>query len=259
MTPDETLSIRPLRGFPEVTPGTSLSAMIVAAAQDVHDGDIFVVTSKIVSKAEGRIISAARRAEALADETVRIVASRAVDGILVTQIVENRLGMVSAAAGIDASNAPEGTILLLPEDPDASARKIAAELRELLGVFVGVIISDTLGRPWREGQTDCAIGAGGVRVIEDLRGSTDAEGRSLVVTAPCVGDELAAAADLVKKKTSRNPVALVRGRGDLVGELDLPGARSIVRPSDRDMFRVGTDEAWRAGFNAGLAATEREL
>ncbi|WP_311879090.1 coenzyme F420-0:L-glutamate ligase [Microbacterium forte] len=254
----ESLLIRPLLGFPEVVPGTDIAAMIAAAAGEIHDGDIFVVTSKIVSKAEGRVIPAENRALALAEETVRIVASRVSDGVLVTQIVENRLGIVAAAAGIDASNAPEGSILLLPKDPDASARDIAARLRELLSASVGVIISDTMGRPWREGQTDCAIGAGGVRVIEDLRGSVDAEGRSLVVTAPCVADELAAAADLVKGKTSRNPVALVRGRSDLVGGLDLPGARSIVRPRDKDMFRLGADEAWRDGFAAGRAATEAQ-
>ena len=117
-------------------------------------------------------------------------------------------------------------------------------LRLQLGVEVGVIISDTLGRAWREGQTDSAIGAGGVHVFEDLRGQTDAEGRSLVVTMPCVADELAAAADLVKGKASRMPVAVVRGRADLVGSLELPGARSIVRDPERDMFRLGADEAY---------------
>ena len=159
--------------------------------------------------------------------------------------------MVSAAAGVDASNTPEGTILLLPEDPDASARALAAGLRERLGVRVGVLVSDTLGRAWRDGQTDHAIGAGGVHVIEDLRGETDAEGRPLVVTMPCVADELAAAADLVKGKAARRPVAVVRGRADLVGSLDLPGARSIVRPLERDMFRLGADEAYAEGFAAG--------
>ncbi len=171
-----------------------------------------------------------------------------------TRIVENRLGIISAAAGVDASNTPHGTVLLLPEDPDASAREIAAGLRTLLGVEVGVIVSDTLGRAWREGQTDSAIGAGGVHVFEDLRGQTDAEGRPLVVTMPCVADELASAADLVKGKASRRPVAVVRGRADLVGSLDLPGARSIVRDSARDMFRLGADEAYADGFAAGAAS-----
>jgi coenzyme F420-0:L-glutamate ligase/coenzyme F420-1:gamma-L-glutamate ligase len=127
-------------------------------------------------------------------------------------------------------------------------------VRERLGIEVGVIVSDTLGRAWRDGQTDAAIGAAGVQVIEDLRGQTDAEGRPLVVTMPCVADELASAADLVKGKASRRPIAVVRGRADLVGSLDLPGARSIVRPLERDMFRVGADEAWAEGFAAGLAS-----
>ncbi|WP_344684187.1 coenzyme F420-0:L-glutamate ligase, partial [Microbacterium terrae] len=151
-------------------------------------------------------------------------------------------------------NTPDGTILLLPVDPDASARAIAAGLRARLGVEVGVIVSDTLGRAWRDGQTDHAIGAGGVRVFEDLRGTTDAEGRPLTVTLPCVADELAAATDLVKGKAARLPVAVVRGRADLVGPLDLPGARSIVRALETDMFRQGADEAYADGFAAGAAS-----
>ena len=164
----------------------------------------------------------------------------------------------SAAAGVDASNTPEGTVLLLPEDPDASARALAAGLRASTGARVGVLITDTLGRAWREGQTDHAIGAAGVHVFEDLRGTTDAEGRPLVVTLPCVADELAAATDLVKGKAARRPVAVVRGRGDLVGDLDLPGARSIVRPAERDMFALGSDEAYAAGFAAGSTAGRAE-
>ncbi|MFE7845822.1 coenzyme F420-0:L-glutamate ligase [Microbacterium sp. NPDC057407] len=249
------LTVWPLAGIPEITPGTDLVSVIAdAAAGGLADGDILVVTSKIVSKAEGRIVAADDREDAITAETVRVVATRPTPGGHVTRIVQNRLGMVSAAAGVDASNTPEGTILLLPEDPDASARAIAAGLRERLGVEVGVLVSDTLGRAWREGQTDHAIGAGGVHVFEDLRGGTDAEGRALVVTMPCVADELAAAADLVKGKAARLPVAVVRGRGDLVGSLDLPGARSIVRPLERDMFRLGTDEAYAEGFAAGAAS-----
>ena len=136
----------------------------------------------------------------------------------------------------------------------ASARALAAGLRERLGVRVGVIVSDTLGRAWREGQTDAAIGAGGVHVFEDLRGQTDAEGRPLVVTMPCVADELASAADLVKRKAAGRPVAVVRGRAELVGDLDLPGARSIVRPAERDMFHTGAAEAYAAGYAAGAAS-----
>lgn len=249
------LQVWALDGIPEITPGTDLVEVIAGSvAESLADGDILVVTSKIVSKAEGRIFAAADREDAITAETERVVASRPTPNGGVTRIVQSRLGIVSAAAGVDASNTPEGTILLLPEDPDASARLIAAGLRERLGVRVGVLISDTLGRAWREGQTDHAIGAGGVHVFEDLRGSVDAEGRPLVVTMPCVADELAAAADLVKGKVDRRPVAVVRGRADLVGPLDLPGARSIVRPLERDMFRLGADEAYAEGFAAGAAS-----
>lgn len=254
------LTIWPLDGIPEIEAGTDLVDVIArASGDDLRDGDILVVTSKIVSKAEDRFVTADDREDAITSETERVVASRTSPTGATIRIVQNRLGIVSAAAGVDASNTPHGTVLLLPVDPDASARAIAAGLRELLGVEVGVIVSDTLGRAWREGQTDHAIGAGGVHVIEDLRGGTDAEGRPLVVTMPCVADELAAAADLVKGKAARLPVAVVRGRSDLVGDLDLPGARSIVRPLERDMFRLGADEAFAEGYAAGFrAANEGE-
>lgn len=249
------LQVWALAGIPEVREGDDLVALIAAACgTSLRDGDIVVVTSKIVSKAEGRFMRADDREEAIAAETVRVVATRETPSGHLTRIVENRLGVVSAAAGVDASNTPAGTVLLLPLDPDASARAIAAGLRDRLGAHVGVLVTDTLGRAWREGQTDHAIGAGGVRVFEDLRGRTDAEGRPLVVTMPCVADELAAAADLVKGKASRLPVAIVRGRGDLVGPLDLPGARSIVRPAENDMFRLGADEAYARGYASGRAA-----
>lgn len=249
------LQIWPLRGIPEVTAQSDLVALIAdAAGGTLADGDILVVTSKIVSKAEGRMIAADDREDAITAETVRVVASRTSESGHTTRIVENKLGIVAAAAGVDASNTPQGTVLLLPVDPDASAREIATGLRARLGVRVGVIVSDTLGRAWREGQTDAAIGAAGVHVFEDLRGATDAEGRPLVVTMPCVADELAAATDLVKGKATRLPVAVVRGRADLVGDLDLPGARSIVRDPERDMFRRGADEAYADGFAAGAAS-----
>ncbi|MCK6065905.1 MULTISPECIES: coenzyme F420-0:L-glutamate ligase [Microbacterium] len=249
------LQVWALEGIGEVAPGTDLVELIAEAARgELQDGDIVVVTSKIVSKAEDRFVVADDREAAITAETVRVVASRTSPTGHVTRIVENRLGMVSAAAGVDASNTPQGTVLLLPEDPDASARALAAGLRERTGALVGVLISDTLGRAWREGQTDAAIGAGGVQVFEDLRGGADAEGRPLVVTMPCVADELASAADLVKGKAARLPVAVVRGRADLVGALDLPGARAIVRPAERDMFRLGADEAYAAGLADGAAS-----
>ncbi|MCD1269015.1 coenzyme F420-0:L-glutamate ligase [Microbacterium sp. MEC084] len=252
------LTVWPLTGIPEITVGTDLVEVIATAldgsAEPLRDGDILVVTSKIVSKAEGRFVEADDREDAITAETVRVVATRTSESGHVTRIVENRLGIVSAAAGVDASNTPEGTVLLLPVDPDASARAIAEGLRERLGVGVGVLVSDTLGRAWRDGQTDHAIGAGGVHVFEDLRGTTDAQGRPLHVTLPCVADELCAAADLVKGKATGLPVAVVRGRGDLVGPLDLPGARIIPRTGPRDMFRLGADEAYAEGYAAGSAA-----
>jgi len=246
------LQIWALDGLPEVAAGDDLVTLIADAAGDtLRDGDILVVTSKIVSKAEGRSIPADDREDAITAETVRVVASRTSPTGHTTRIVENRLGIIAAAAGVDASNTPHGTVLLLPADPDASARDLAAGLRARLGVTVGVLVSDTMGRAWREGQTDAAIGAAGVLVFEDLRGQTDAEGRPLVVTMPCVADELCAAADLVKGKSERRPVAVVRGRADLVGSLDLPGARSIIRPPERDMFHTGADEAYAQGYAAG--------
>lgn len=245
------LTIMPVLGIPEIHPGDELVGLIATAFPDLQEGDILVVTSKIMSKAEGRILAAEDRMAAIESETARVVAVSADERV---RIVESRLGIIAAAAGVDASNTPAGTVLLLPEDPDASARRLAEGLRRTTGREVGVIVSDTLGRAWRDGQTDSAIGAAGVRVFEDLRGSTDSAGRPLVVTLPCVADELAAAADLVKGKTTGVPVAVVRGRADLVGDLDLPGARSIVRERERDLFHTGSRESWEAGYAAGAAS-----
>jgi coenzyme F420-0:L-glutamate ligase / coenzyme F420-1:gamma-L-glutamate ligase len=252
------LQVWALEGIGEITPGADLVEVVHrAAGGSLRHGDIVVVTSKIVSKAEGRIVAADDREEAITAETVRIVATRTHPSGHTTRIVQNRLGIVSAAAGVDASNTPLGTVLLLPEDPDASARRLAEGLRRATGADVGVIVTDTLGRAWRDGQTDVAIGAAGVTVFEDLRGTTDAEGRPLVVTLPCVADEIASAAELVKGKATGRPVAVVRGRADLVGPLDLPGARTIVRDLARDMFRLGTDEAYAEGYASGAASTDR--
>lgn len=248
-----TLTVLPVPGIGEIVAGDDLATIIGDALPELVDGDILAVTSKIVSKAEGRTIVAADREDAITAETVRVVATRE-HAKGVTRIVENRLGLVLAAAGVDSSNTPEGTVLLLPEDPDASAHALATALRERFGVRVGVVISDTLGRPWRQGQTDVAIGAAGIHVLHDLRGTTDAAGRRLEVTVAAVADEIAAAADLVKGKTSQVPVAIVRGLGELVGDLDLPGAAAIVRSPEEDMFRLGTEEAWREGYEAGLVA-----
>ncbi|WP_205649376.1 coenzyme F420-0:L-glutamate ligase [Agromyces sp. LHK192] len=249
-------SVDGVEGIGEIEPGADLAA-ILAAVADLEDGDILVVTSKIVSKAEGRIVEAADREQAITDETVRVVATREYEGG-VTRIVENRQGIIGAAAGVDASNAPDGTVLLLPVDPDASARALATGLRALTGKHVGVILSDTLGRPWRDGQTDIAIGAAGVHVFDDLRGQVDAAGKPLMVTMPCVADELAGAGELVKGKSAGVPVAIVRGLGHYVGALDLPGARSIQRPADRDLFRIGADEAYDEGYRAGFEESSAE-
>ncbi|MFD9428160.1 MULTISPECIES: coenzyme F420-0:L-glutamate ligase [unclassified Streptomyces] len=243
-----------LPGMPEVRAGDDLAKLITAVEPGLVDGDVLLVTSKIVSKAEGRIVEAADREAAIDAETVRVVARR---GTL--RIVENRQGLVMAAAGVDASNTPAGTVLLLPEDPDASARAIRDGLRDTLGVEIGVVVTDTFGRPWRTGLTDVAIGASGVRVLDDLRGGTDAYGNPLSATVVATADELAAAGDLVKGKAAGLPVAVVRGLPHVVvgsGDTD-QGARALVRGAADDMFRLGTSEAVREAV--GLRRTVREF
>ncbi|MEV7197817.1 coenzyme F420-0:L-glutamate ligase [Streptomyces sp. NPDC093510] len=242
-------------GLPEVHEGDDLAKLIAAAEPTLADGDVVLVTSKIVSKAEGRIVEATDREAAIDDETVRVVARR---GAL--RIVENRQGLVMAAAGVDASNTPAGTVLLLPTDPDASARAVREGLRGALGVDVGVIVTDTFGRPWRAGLTDVAIGAAGVRVLDDLRGGEDAYGNPLSATVVATADELAAAGDLVKGKAAGLPVAVVRGLPHVVRDApgegaehegaehegaEDEGARALVRDARDDMFRLGTSEAVR--------------
>ncbi|MFG2716019.1 coenzyme F420-0:L-glutamate ligase [Streptomyces goshikiensis] len=230
--------VRAVPGIPEVRPGDDLAELIAAAAPGLRDGDVLLVTSKIVSKAEGRIVRADSREDAIDAETVRVVARR---GPL--RIVENRQGLVMAAAGVDASNTEPGTVLLLPEDPDASAAAIRAGLRAALSVDVGVVVTDTFGRPWRTGLTDVAIGAAGVRVLDDLRGAADAHGNPLSATVVATADELAAAGDLVKGKAAGLPVAVVRGLAHVLGEGRV--AAELVRAPGDDMFRLGTSEAVR--------------
>lgn len=240
-------------GIPEVRAGDDLAKLIAAAEPGLVDGDVLLVTSKIVSKAEGRIVEAADREAAIDAETVRVVARR---GTL--RIVENRQGLVMAAAGVDASNTAAGTVLLLPEDPDASARAIRDGLRDTLGVETGVVITDTSGRPWRNGLTDVAIGAAGVRVLDDLRGGTDGYGNPLSATVVATADELAAAGDLVKGKAAGLPVAVVRGLPHVVSRVDDDsGARALVRGAADDMFRLGTSEAVREAVT--LRRTVREF
>jgi coenzyme F420-0:L-glutamate ligase/coenzyme F420-1:gamma-L-glutamate ligase len=231
------ISVSGIPGIPEVSPGDDLGAMIsdalAASGLDLRDGDILVVTSKVISKTEGRTVTASR-ADAIAAETVRVVARRGE-----TTIVQTRHGFVMAAAGVDASNTAPGTVVLLPVDPDESARRLRKALHARTGVRVGVIVTDTMGRAWRAGQTDTAVGAAGVLPVRDHRGQTDAFGNTLEVTIAAVADEIAAAGDLVKGKALQIPVALVRGLSALVTDEDGPGARAIVRNSAEDMFRLG--------------------
>nr|WP_308130239.1 coenzyme F420-0:L-glutamate ligase [Kitasatospora aureofaciens] len=233
------VEIFPVAGLPEVEAGADLGALL-AKAGTYEDGDILLVTSKIVSKAEGRLLHAADREAAIDAETVRVVARRGP-----ARIVENRNGFVMAAAGVDASNTAPGTVLLLPEDPDASARALRARLQRLTGRRLAVVVTDTFGRPWRNGLTDVAIGAAGLPVLEDHRGRTDSHGNELALTVTATADELAAAADLVKGKATGVPVAVVRGLGHLVTTEDGEGTRPLVRPAADDMFRLGTSEALR--------------
>lgn len=230
------LDVRGVRGLPEVSPGDDLAELIAAAEPGLRDGDVLVITSKIVSKAEGRTFPGDRE-DAIDAETERVVARRAP-----TRIVQTRHGFVLAAAGVDASNTRPGSVLLLPEDPDASARRIRAGLRSRLGVTVAVVVSDTFGRPWRVGLTDVAIGAAGVDALDDLRGGTDAYGNPLEATVTAVVDEVASAGELVKGKLEGVPVAVVRGLERLVTENDGAGVRPLLRPADEDMFRYGPRE-----------------
>lgn len=225
-------------GVPEVRAGDDLAALVLAGL-DLCDGDVVVVTSKVVSKAEGRVRTGDREG-ALADETVRVVARRGP-----TTIVRTRHGLTMAAAGIDASNVELGSVVLLPVDPDASARALRAALRERTGRNVGVVVTDTAGRAWREGQTDIAIGAAGLLVAEEYAGRTDAHGNPLAVTAPAVADEIAGAAELAQGKLAGRPFALVRGRADLVlpPDQDGSGAVALVRAEGGDLFGYGAREA----------------
>jgi coenzyme F420-0:L-glutamate ligase/coenzyme F420-1:gamma-L-glutamate ligase len=259
------LSAVALTGLPEVTAGDDLAALLLAgcadAGHDLGDGDVVVVSSKVVSKAAGlaarapgrqsvRPFAAATttlRDAAIARETVRVVARRRTPRGL-AQIVQSAAGPVMAAAGVDTSNTTPGTALLLPRDPDASARALRARLRRLGAPEVAVVVSDTAGRPWRVGQTDFALGCAGLRVIDDLRGTPDSSGTLLQVTERAGADEVAALADLVKGKLSCLPAAVVRGLAAYVMSDDGPGARALLRESSSDWFRLGHVEAVRAAL-----------
>jgi coenzyme F420-0:L-glutamate ligase/coenzyme F420-1:gamma-L-glutamate ligase len=238
--------IFPVTGLPEIREGDDLAAL-VAERVTLEDGDVLVVAQKAVSKAEGRVvrlddIEPSSRALELAgdDEDPRrteVILSEAVEIVRIRPpllIVETRHGFICASAGVDASNAPEpGMLVLLPVNPDASAARIRVRVRELTGARVGVIVSDSFGRPWRQGTTDVALGAAGIRVMEDLRGTRDRIGYELRSTQIAIADELAGAAQLVMGKADGNPVAVVRGL-DVAGE---DTARELVMPADRDLFR----------------------
>ncbi|PPK97799.1 coenzyme F420-0:L-glutamate ligase/coenzyme F420-1:gamma-L-glutamate ligase [Kineococcus xinjiangensis] len=248
------LEVRALTGMGEVRAGDDLAALLVAALPcPPADGDVLAVSSKVWSKAEGLTRPAAERDAAVAEQSRRTVAARRTTRGLAA-IVESAAGPVMAAAGVDASNTPAGTVLLLPADPDEAARRLRARLRELTGVRLAVVLTDTAGRPWRVGQTDFALGCAGLRVGDDLRGGVDAEGRPLEVTVRALADEVAAAADLVKGKVLRVPAALVRGLAAEVGEEDGPGAASLLRAPGEDWFRLGHVEAVRAALGAAHLA-----
>jgi coenzyme F420-0:L-glutamate ligase/coenzyme F420-1:gamma-L-glutamate ligase len=247
------LSASALRGLPEIRPGDDLAELIATAVTgDLEDGDVVVIAHKVVSKAEGRVrklvgVEPSTRARELAaqldkderhvqvvlDESRQVL--RAERGVL---ICVTHHGFVCANAGVDASNVPgEDEVVLLPVDPDASARDLRSRLRELAGAAPAVLISDSFGRAWRHGQTEVALGCAGLRPLEDWRGRRDANGRELKATWIAVADQLASAADLARRKDSREPVVVVRGAERLVTGDDGPGAAALLRPEEEDLFR----------------------
>lgn len=241
------IEILPVTGLPEFRPGDDIAAAITAAAPWLRDGDVLVVTSKAFSKAEGRLVDvptdpvrrdAARRA-LVESEAVRVVARFA--NFMIT---ENSLGIVQAASGVDASNVAAGEVALLPVDPDGSAAQLRAALRDSLGVDVAVVVTDTMGRAWRIGQTDAAIGAAGLTVLHRYAGTIDAQGNELAVTEVAMADEIASAADLVKGKLGGVPAAVVRGLSTVD---DGSTASDLIRPVEEDLFRLGTNEAIEQG------------
>ncbi|MBQ0903008.1 coenzyme F420-0:L-glutamate ligase [Micromonospora sp. U21] len=253
------LEILPVLGIGHVTEGDDLAALIATAAPWLRDSDVLVVTSKIVSKAEGRVVDVpadgperlAARDEVLAGETARVVASRGP-----TRIVQTHHGFVMASAGIDASNVDKTRLVLLPADPDASARALRAALRERYDLDVAVIISDTMGRPWRNGLTDVALGVAGMPAIRDHRGEVDPYGNELQLTQMAVVDELAGAGELIKGKCDQVPVAVVRGYLSATRADDSGGAQALVRDAAQDLFSLGTAEARAAGLAAAATLTD---
>jgi coenzyme F420-0:L-glutamate ligase/coenzyme F420-1:gamma-L-glutamate ligase len=241
------IEILPVPGLPEFRPGDDVATAIADAAPWLRDDDVVVVTSKVFSKTEGRIVSAPTdpeerdtlRRKLIDDEAVRVLARKGR-----TLITENAIGLIQAAAGVDGSNVDAAELALLPVDPDGSAATLRGRLRELLGVTVGVVVTDTMGRAWRNGQTDAAIGAAGLAVLHGYAGTRDPHGNELLVTEIAVADEIAAAADLVKGKLTGVPVAVVRG---LHPHDDGSSGRTLVRAGEEDLFWLGTEEALALG------------
>jgi coenzyme F420-0:L-glutamate ligase/coenzyme F420-1:gamma-L-glutamate ligase len=241
------IEILPVAGLPEFRPGDDLGAALAAALPWLRDGDVVVVTSKVVSKCEGRLVAAPEdpeerdelRRKLVDAEAVRVLARKGR-----TLITENRIGLVQAAAGVDGSNVGRTELALLPVDPDGSAAALRTALRERLGVEVAVVITDTMGRAWRNGQIDAAVGSAGLAVLHGYSGAVDAHGNELVVTEIAVADEVAAAADLVKGKLTAMPVAVVRG---LTVVDDGTTARQLLRAGEEDLFWLGTAEAIEMG------------
>lgn len=241
------VEILPVPGLPEFRPGDDLAAAIAEAAPWLQDNDVLVVTSKVLSKTEGRMVAApsdpderdALRRRLIDAEAVRVLARKGR-----TLITENAIGLVQAAAGVDGSNVDSNELALLPVDPDGSAATLVSALRGRLGVTVAVVVTDTMGRAWRTGQTDVAIGAAGLSVLHAYAGEHDQHGNELIVTEIAVADEIAAAADLVKGKLTAVPVAVVRG---LTLHDDGSTARKLVRSGEEDLFWLGTEEALALG------------
>jgi coenzyme F420-0:L-glutamate ligase/coenzyme F420-1:gamma-L-glutamate ligase len=249
---DGELRLIPVHGLPEFRPGDDLAVTLSEAAPWLTDGDVVVITSKVVSKVEGRLVSTPADPEArdairralVESEAVRVLARRGR-----TLITESRIGLVQAASGVDASNVDTHELALLPVAPDASAARLRTQLKDLLGVTVAVVITDTMGRAWRVGQTDSAIGSAGLAVLHGYAGATDAHGNDLVVTEVAVADEIAAAADLVKGKLGGVPVAVLRGYTPVD---DGSSAAALVRGGEDDMFSLGTAEAMAQGRREAL-------